>query len=46
MGGRCDLFQAFLGAFSKYLGERVRESEEKEQERTAKELLLMPRHIM
>ena len=46
MGQKCDLFQAFLGAFSTYLGERVEESDEKEKERTAKEFLLMPRHIM
>ena len=46
MGQKCDRFQAFLGAFSTYLDERVEEFDEKEKERTAKEFLLMSRHIM
>jgi hypothetical protein len=43
---KCDHFQAFVGAFSTYLGERIAESDEEERWKTEKELLAMPRHIM
>ncbi len=32
---KCDLFQAFLGAFPIYLGERFAEFDKKEKERVA-----------
>lgn len=37
-----DRFQAFVGAFPRYLGERVAESDKEEWWRTEKELLTMP----
>jgi hypothetical protein len=43
---KCDRFQAFLGAFSTYLGEQVAESDEEERWKTEKEFLPMPCHIM
>jgi hypothetical protein len=43
---KCDHFQAFVGAFPRYLGERVAESDEEEWRRTEKEFLTMPRQIM
>jgi hypothetical protein len=46
MRQKCDRFQAFLGAFSTYLGEQVAESDEEERWKTEKEFLPTPRHNM
>jgi len=46
MGGKCERFQAFLGAFSRYAGECVARFDEKAKERTRKESFMMSRQIM
>jgi hypothetical protein len=46
MGQKCDLFQAFLGAFSIYLGRQVAKADEEEKGKTKKEVFMMHRHIM
>ncbi len=46
MRRKCDLFQAFLDAFSIYLGAQVVEFDEEERWKTKKEALTMSRHIM
>jgi hypothetical protein len=45
MRQKCDRFQAFVGAFSTYLGARVAESDEEERWKKEKEFLPMPRQI-
>jgi hypothetical protein len=46
MRQKCDCFQAFLSASSRYLGTRVAESDEEGRWKTEKEALPMLRHIM
>ncbi|HKF36339.1 MAG TPA: hypothetical protein VKB35_05510 [Ktedonobacteraceae bacterium] len=45
-GEKCELFQAFLGAFSRYSGECVAGFDEKEKRKAERESLMMSRHFM